>query len=201
VLVASAGEPVGLFHAWWQGDPLPDLPSDSPSLSDVTIEPCEDAGSIAAVIGTERAAVEERLQAGHRPWLARVADEPVGWGWVATRRAMIGELGLAFALPPSNSYLWDCFTLPAWRCRGVYTRLLRAIVRGEAARRFWVGHDIGNVASKRGIAHAGFREVGAVYRLPGGELRLAATASSERVAVASALFGVPLAQSRFTAPK
>ena len=56
---------------------------------------------------------------------------PVGYGWAATRRASIGELGLAFALPRDERYLWDFATLPAYRGLGLYPRLLQAMLRAE----------------------------------------------------------------------
>jgi hypothetical protein len=188
----ATGDPVGLFHAWWRGDPLPTLLP----LVGLSIAQTDDVGLIADLIRIDPSPLRLRREAGHRPWLARLAGEPIGCGWVATGEAGIGELGLRFALPPDDRYLWDFFTLPAWRCRGVYTRLLRAIIASELADRFWVGHDLGNVASERGIVRAGFRAVGAVHRSVGGELCLVPNGPEDRAAVASALFGVPLAQFR-----
>jgi hypothetical protein len=202
-LARPASDPVGLFHAWWRGDPLPARPP----LLGLSIDQTGDVGLIADLAGTDPSPLRMRLAAGHRPWLARLAGTPIAVGWVAGREATIGELGLAFALPPGDRYLWDFLTLPAWRCRGVYTRLLQAIVAAEPADRFWVGHDRGNVASARGIVRAGFRTVGVVHRLPGGALCLVPAESTEltelveRAAVAAALFGVPLAQSCGTAPE
>jgi hypothetical protein len=49
------------------------------------------------------------------PYLASVEQTPVGYGWVATQEALIGELGLQFGLPETDRYLWDFATLPSGR--------------------------------------------------------------------------------------
>ena len=99
---------------------------------------------MASLMGLDAGAVRDRLQRGHRPWLARIGDEPVGWGWVAAREAEIPELGITFALLPGDRYLWDFMTLPAWRGHDVYPALLQAILVAEGATRFWIGHDRDN---------------------------------------------------------
>ena len=101
-----------------------------------------------------------------RGWPA-LATVPVGWGWVAAREAEIPELGITFALLPGDRYLWDFTTLPAWRGHDVYPALLQAILVAEEATRFWIGHDRDNAASARGMAKAGFREVGTAHRRAG----------------------------------
>jgi hypothetical protein len=56
--------------------------------------------------------VRTRLAEGHRPYFAFLVDNPVSYGWVATRAASVGELDLSFTLPPAERYLWDFATLP-----------------------------------------------------------------------------------------
>ncbi|HSR23027.1 MAG TPA: GNAT family N-acetyltransferase, partial [Candidatus Eisenbacteria bacterium] len=80
----------------------------------------------------------------------------------------VGELARDLALPPGESYVWDCGTLPAFRGRGLYTRLLRTIVRALAAQgqlRVWIGASSTNEASNRAFTSAGFRPVVAVVAL------------------------------------
>jgi hypothetical protein len=60
-----------------------------------------------------------RLKDGHLPNFARMWGQRVGYGWVATRKASIGELDLTFELPPDDRYLWDFAALPAWQGRGL----------------------------------------------------------------------------------
>jgi hypothetical protein len=121
---------------------------------------------------------------GHRPWLARIGEVPVGWDWVAAREAEIPEWGISFALFPGDRYLWDFTTLPVWRGHDVYAALLRAILVEEGATRFWIGHDQDNAASARGMAKARFREVGTAHRRANGQLLFVPSALAERAAAA-----------------
>lgn len=105
--------------------------------------------------------IERRFAEGHTAWIASIDGRPAAWGWVATRTADIGEMGLSFGIPPRERYLWNFVTLPAWRGRGIYPRLLDAIVRAEAAHadRFWIAYAPENRASEAGIRRAGFEPV------------------------------------------
>ena len=180
--------PVGRFHCWWRGDPLPALPQ----LAGLSIEPTSDRALMARLMGVEEDEAAARVLRGHQPWLARVGVEPVGWGWCACSELDIGELGLSRLLPPRNRYLWDFVTVPPWRGRRIYPRLLQVIVTGsQDADRFWIGHDQPNVASARGIARAGFAEVGVLFVSDAGDFELV-PAASPRIAAASALFGIPI---------
>ena len=58
--------------------------------------------------------------------------------------------------------------------------------------RFWVGHDLDNISSERGIARAGFGEVGLLYR-GDSEFALVPAGPRERAVAASTLFAVPIA--------
>ncbi|MGH9176090.1 MAG: GNAT family N-acetyltransferase, partial [Vicinamibacterales bacterium] len=87
--------------------------------------------------------------------------------------------------------LWGFVTVPAWRGQGIYSALLQAILCGEAADRFWIGHDIGNTASARGILKAGFTSVGAAVQCADGVLRYRRASDDERSRAAQALLGMP----------
>lgn len=102
-----------------------------------------------------------RFAAGHRAYVAWYDGEPAAFGWVATRGAEIGELGVRFTLPDRDGYLWNFVTLPSFRGLGIYPRLLDAILRAEApiADRFWIIHAPENRASGSGILKAGFTNV------------------------------------------
>jgi hypothetical protein len=142
---------------WWRGD---DLPALAP-VENFSAGPTEDAGLLARLAGLEIAEAQRRLAAGHRPYIAWLGSEPVAYGWVATRTAQIGELDVTITLPQGNCYLWDFATLPHWRGRGVYPRLLQAILAGESkqSHRFWIIAASENYASSAGIAKAGFANV------------------------------------------
>lgn len=192
-----SGDPIGLFHTWWRGDPLPDLGAE-PGLM---IEPVDGDRLTTAMPWLDEREVRDREQQGHRPYLARHKGGPVAYGWSATATASIGELGITLELPPGNRYLWDFVTLPEWRGRRIYPRMLQSIIQHEAeVERFWVGHDYSNVASARGIARAGFCQTGALYRLPDGSFALVpggtrgdGTPPVERTIAAAALLKVPVA--------
>lgn len=181
-------EPFGLFYAWWRGDPLPDVAR--PDGMEV-----EFAGAdhdLAEVSGISLADLQTRRREGHRPYLARIGGEIVGWGWMATAGFAIGELGITAALPSGNRYLWDFVTLPEWRGQGIYSALIQAILHDEAdADRFWVGHDAPNVASGRGIVKAGFRKVGEVYVVEGAAVYVP-TGPGDRAREAASILSLPV---------
>jgi hypothetical protein len=184
--------PVGRFHTWWRDDALAPL-REMPGLS---LAPVDDARIVGELAGIAAREFERRMLRGHRPWLARVAGEPVAWGWCAAAELSIGELGISCSIPAGNRYLWDFFTVPRWRGWGIYPRLLQSIVASEPdIERFWLGHDLDNIASARGIAKAGFREVGVLYRGQDGQFTLVPSGPLHLAEAASALFGVHVVES------
>lgn len=113
---------------------------------------------MAALQGKSEAEIARRFSAGHRAYVALWDGEPAAWGWVATRSAEIGELSSTFAIPRGDRYLWNFVTLKEHRGKGIYPRLLNAIVRAESreASRFWIAYAPENHASGSGIRKAGF---------------------------------------------
>lgn len=178
------------FATWWRGYPLPLL---SP-LSDFCATPTTDAGILAQLAHLSLAEVEQRLHQGHRPYVGWLEGQPVAYGWVATQQAHIGELDVTITLPPTERYLWDFATLPAWRGRGLYPRLLQAILRAEVAEaaHFWIIAAPENRASTAGIAKAGFTSIAHLSFQRMGEPGLIAIDGDERAAAAAALLQVPL---------
>jgi len=132
-------------------DPLPGL--------DVRRE--RDAATMADAQQRSRKEIARRFAAGHRAYVARLDGEIAAWGWVATREATIGELGITVRLEPDDRYLWNFVTRPGHRGRGIYPRLLQAILRAEAGEtgRCWIAHAPENAASASGIRRAGFTAV------------------------------------------
>lgn len=186
--------PIGRFYAWWQGDPLPPLPS----LPGFAVETPADPRRLAALSGLPEATIRARLAAAHRPYLARLGPDAVAWGWSAAREAAIGSAGLALRLPPRQRYLWDFLTLPRWRGRGLYPRLLQAVLTHEtpSADRFWIGHDWDNAASHRGILTAGFQLVAELHQRPDCRQVLYPRGPAERSRAASHLLGIALQPAR-----
>jgi GNAT superfamily N-acetyltransferase len=175
---------------WWRGDVLPPLVP----LPHFHAEPSADHLLVTRVTGLDRAQVEERLAAGHQPYLAYIAEAPVGYGWVARQEAAIGELGLRFALGPADRYLWDFATLPAWQGYGIYPRLLQSIIAQQppSVDRVWIIYAPENTPSGAGMRKAGLETVGQLSFSHEGRVELAPLGRVERAEAGAALLGVPL---------
>jgi GNAT superfamily N-acetyltransferase len=174
---------------WWRSDPRPSL---APIVG-FSASATQDTHLLAHLANLTPDEVDQRLDDGHRPYVARLGTTPLAYGWVAGRRAYIGELQQTVDLPPWDRYLWDFATVPDWRGQGVYPRLLQAILEQEyAANRFWIIHAPENRASARGIEKAGFQVVGELSFLPNRLVRLAPSGRLDQVAVGALLFNIPV---------
>jgi ribosomal protein S18 acetylase RimI-like enzyme len=112
--------------------------------------------------GISPAEMRTRLEMGRRCYTAWVEGKPAAYGWVSFDEEFVGEMDLRLHLLPGEAYIWDCFTLPAFRGQRLYSALLAYIagqLQAEACRRIWIGADLENLASQRGIARAGFLHV------------------------------------------
>lgn len=158
----------GYRYTWWRDDALPPL---SP-LPHFRVEPQTDAPLLASLHQLNISTIQERMQAGHHPYVAFLRDSPVAYGWVVGQCEQITP-GLEWPLAAHERCLWDFVTLPVWRGQGVYPRLLQAILRVEVtqAERFWIGHTPENSASRRGILNAGFQPTIMGVITPAGQTR------------------------------
>jgi GNAT superfamily N-acetyltransferase len=105
-----------------------------------------------------------RLRAGHFVVYAIGRDgELQSWGWatapVGAPQDAPWESGIRMRVHPGTGFMWDFFTLPAYRGRGLYKLLLRrsaeqCFVRG--AKRAWGYAEVSNTASRRGIMGADY---------------------------------------------
>jgi RimJ/RimL family protein N-acetyltransferase len=173
---------------WWQGDPEMNVTP----LSDFDARLADDDEVLALTNRLDIGEVRERRRAGHRPYIGHIGVTAVTYGWVATRTAAIGELSLNFVIPAGDRYLWDFATVPDWQGKGLYPRLLHAILRMEDADRFWIVHAPENLPSGAGIEKAGFHDVGQLSFLPDGSVGLVPIGQHERSHFGAALLGVPL---------
>lgn len=101
-----------------------------------------------------------RFEAGSHCYTAWVGGQLASYGWVSFRAEYVGEFNLRLRLIPGEAYIWDCFTLPAYRRQGLYSALLAHILSDletSPVCRVWIGADSDNLASQRGIERAGFR--------------------------------------------
>ncbi len=109
-----------------------------------------------------QAEVLRRIDAGKRCYVARAGDQIAAYGWVSLLEEHIGEFNLRVRLVPGEAYIWDCFTVPEYRRFGLYSALLIHILhelQSDGLCRAWIGADLDNLPSQRGIARAGFHPV------------------------------------------
>lgn len=182
------------YATWWSGDTLPALAP----LPHFSATRTDNAALLARLADLPLTVVHTRLSQGHRPYVARLAGQPVAYGWVATHTAHIGELDVTLTLPDDDRYLWDFATLPDWRGRGLYPHLLQAILRAEAAEaeRFWIIAAPENRASAAGIAKAGFATVALLSFQRDGRPGLVALGEPDRAVAAGRVLQVPLLDTR-----
>jgi GNAT superfamily N-acetyltransferase len=175
---------------WWRGDSVPTLSL----LPGFRVEASRDAQLVADITRLAPDKVDQRMQTGHQPYLAYVEQTPVGYGWMATQEASIGELGLQFALPATDRYVWDFATLPEWQGYGIYPRLLQHILMQQSStvERVWIIHAPENSPSRAGMTKAGLLPIGQLSFRSDGGVGLAPFESRERAQAGAALLGIPL---------
>ena len=151
-----------------------------------------DAALMAALQGRSEEDMANRFAAGHRAYVAYLGGEATAFGWVATRVATIGELYATFEIPEGERYLWNFVTLRAHRGKGIYPRLVDAILRAESreADRFWIAYAPENHALGAGIRKAGFVTVAELSFDSSGRPAVAGSPSEDGAAAAS-VFGLP----------
>ena len=119
--------------------------------------------ALSAIRGSDTSAeFLRRFEAGRHCYGAWVQSELAAFGWVSHEEEGIGELNLRIRLLPGEIYIWDCETAPRFRGKRLYSALLAYILddlRSQLLCRAWIGADLDNLASQRGIARAGFHHV------------------------------------------
>jgi len=123
----------------------------------------ESAQAVGRALGGEATGeVLQRFETGRRCYTAWVDGALAAYGWVSINEEFVGELSLRLWLLPGEAYIWDCATVPIFRRKSLYSALLAYILgelHSEKLCRAWIGADMDNVASQRGIARAGFHHV------------------------------------------
>jgi ribosomal protein S18 acetylase RimI-like enzyme len=163
MMVSAENDPrrAGTIWALELDEPVPQL---TPRVA-AAFRRLQPAGLLAFPTFLDGEAVAEfgrRLASGRRCFAAWVGEQLAAYGWVSFGQEYVGELNLRLSLLPDEAYIWDCVTLPAFRRNGLYSALLDHIaaeLRREGLRRLWIGADLANLPSQRGIARAGFRYV------------------------------------------
>ena len=154
----------------------PVVASKTPGLELSVLGP-HDADEYARVVGTD----------SPRSWRARLSDTTVCYAvrldgglvhtsWVTTGCAWTREVGASFCVSPPDAYVYESFTHPGARGKGIYPFALGGICKRLADRGvevLWVAVESANVASLRAVAKAGFAESFRIaYRRRLGRLRV-----------------------------
>ena len=123
----------------------------------------QSASELAGVMGSDSLPeIRKRFERGCQCYAARADGRLAAYGWVSFQQESIGELSLRVRLLPDEAYIWDCVTLPEYRRHYLYSALLVYMVselRADQFSRVWIGADLENIPSQRGIAHGGFIHV------------------------------------------
>ena len=120
----------------------------------------DEAAGLAAAMGLSISEVSARLT-WSRCHVGRDASRIACYCWVSRVETPIGEIDVTIEPNPGEVYIWDCATLPEYRRRGFFTRMLRHLVAALAAenlRRAWIGTVEDNPAISA-FDHAGFHLV------------------------------------------
>ena len=119
--------------------------------------------ALVSTMGRDASAeILQRFETARRCYTAWVGNQLASYAWVSFDEEHIGELNLRIRLLPGEVYIWDCATVPAFRRNGLYSALLRYVIRElhtEGFCRAWIGADMDNKPSQQGIARAGFHHV------------------------------------------
>ncbi|MDP9222950.1 MAG: GNAT family N-acetyltransferase [Actinomycetota bacterium] len=121
----------------------------------------DDAAAYERDIGSDPApAFRLRLsRPGSTCWLALMDTMIVHASWVETEAAWMGEVARYFVVPPGDAYIYESFTRPEVRGRGLYPTVLRTIAAAlgsRGTRRLWIAAEETNRPSLRAIEKAGF---------------------------------------------
>lgn len=106
--------------------------------------------------------INRRFERGRWCYAAWAGEKVAAYGWVSFEAEYVGELDLTLRIATCEAYIWDCATVPAFRQKRLYSALLSYIageLHGEGLTRAWIGADMDNQPSQRGIDRAGFQRV------------------------------------------
>lgn len=108
---------------------------------------------------TDAALLRWRFSQGELCWAAKAEEEIVSYVWAAPKRERVGELCKSIELKEGEIYLYDAFTVPEWRGKGLYPAILSRQLdyfKHKGYERALIFTVEENLASRRGILRAGF---------------------------------------------
>ncbi|MFN2389016.1 MAG: GNAT family N-acetyltransferase, partial [Actinomycetota bacterium] len=140
--------------------PSPQAPPAGPGGGQLHEASPADGPRYARAVGTDTPATfAERLGRGQRCFFVLTHDRLVHATWVATGATWMGEVARWFTPPPGDAYVFESFTAPSARGRGIYPFALAGIGRtlgAEGAETLWIATEATNAPSLRAIDKAGF---------------------------------------------
>ena len=120
----------------------------------------EDAEAYGRDVGTDSAdTFRARLSDGTGCYVVEMDGRLVHASWVTTTGAWTREIRAYLYPPPGHAYIYESFTLPSARGRGLYPFALTEICRAAVQRglaRVWVMVEADNNASLKAVTKAGF---------------------------------------------
>lgn len=111
---------------------------------------------------------ERRFREGQACAVAHDGSEVVAYCWLATTPVRVAEIGHLVVPGGEDVYLYDAFTVEAWRGRGLFTALLAellAFARARGRQRALIFALARNRASCRAIERAGFEVFRTAWRV------------------------------------
>lgn len=120
--------------------------------------------SLTSLMGEE--VVNARFDQGEVCGVAWFNSAVVSYCWVAFQQAKVGEINRIIKLRRNELYLYDAFTLPHYRGKGLFPALLIAILglaRSQGYSRALIFSLRENRPSVIGIEKAGFRLLQSIY--------------------------------------
>jgi len=122
----------------------------------------DDLDAIAACVAKPTAQLRARFAQNDLCFLAQAGDAVVSVEWVAFRRYWLEEVNYTFDPGPQGIFLYDAYTAPEWRLRGIHVSVLQYLVeslQGHSVARVYCHITHGNDLSLQTHLRFGFKIV------------------------------------------
>ena len=129
---------------------------------DLQFRPCspDDAEKYARDIGTDtRETFAHRLTHHTDCFVVESNGRFVHASWAARERVFVGEIGKYFLPPRGSAYVYESYTRPEARGKGIYPYALSGIaseLSSGGVEELWIAVEASNTASRRSISKASF---------------------------------------------